>query len=339
MYVFVRHKNLRLEKIMNPKVSVFITSYNQKDYLIEAVESVLNQTLKPFEIIIADDCSTDGSQEIIWEYARKYPDLIRPFCHSQNLGIPKNKRFALEQVQGDLVTYLDGDDRYLPRKLELELETLRNHPEAQIVYSNIYFIDPDGKRTGQWIDNNSLPPNGHVFTEVFGRAFPKNTLFRNEIIDYQCVKGTGFYDEEFAMYHDWELRIRLTKTLKVTYCPETLAEYRLHPSGISKSVSVRHLDEMKRVYVKNRSLLNDLPETERRTVEEKLSSIFGQLTRKASREELAKGNKQHALNYWLESWRYNHKRFDFTLPVQLILPKWLFSQLKVVYLSLRGVQH
>ena len=99
------------------KISVFITSFNQKDYLSQAIDSVLNQTLQPFEIIIADDCSTDGSQALIKKYTNRYPHLIRPFCHSKNMGIPKNKSFAMHQAQGDFVTYLDGDDRFLPKSL------------------------------------------------------------------------------------------------------------------------------------------------------------------------------------------------------------------------------
>jgi glycosyltransferase involved in cell wall biosynthesis len=155
---------------MSMKISVFITSYNQRDYLVEAIESVLNQTLQPFEIIIVDDCSTDGSQEVIEEYAQKYPDLIRSFYHEQNIGIPRNKSFALEQVQGDLVTYVDGDDRFLPRKLEMELQTLMNHPEARIVYSNVYHINPKGRRSHLWYSGDTSPPTGYVFREAFARA-------------------------------------------------------------------------------------------------------------------------------------------------------------------------
>jgi len=285
------------------KVSVFITSYNQRDYLVEAIESVLNQTLQPFEIIIVDDCSTDGSQEVIGKYAQTYPDLIRPFCHEQNIGIPRNKSFALEQVRGDLVTYVDGDDRFLPSKLEMELETLLNHPEAQIVYSNVYHINPEGRRSHLWYDGDSSPPTGYVFREAFARTFPRGSLFRNELVYYRCLKETGFYDPEFAMYHDWELRIRLTKRFKVAYRPMPLAEYRFHLGGISRSNASRHLDEMKRVYVKNRPLLGDLPETDRVMIKKSLSTKFAQLGLRAAREEIEKGNIKCALQYWLESLR------------------------------------
>jgi len=276
------------------KISVFITSYNQKAYLIEAIESVLSQTLRPFEIIIVDDCSTDGSQEVIGRYAQAYPELIRPFYHEQNLGIPKNRRFALEQVGGDLVTYLDGDDRFLPRKLEMELETFMSHPEAQIVYSNVYYIDADGQRTGVWADSNIPPPSGDVFRETFSREFPRGSLFRNELVEYGCLRMVGFYDANLPIYEDWDLKIRLTKHFKVAYCPEPLVEYRLHPRGISRSVASLRLSEMRKIYEKNRPLLNDLPKDDRVMIEKRLFTKFTQLALQAAKEELEKDEYESA---------------------------------------------
>jgi glycosyltransferase involved in cell wall biosynthesis len=303
------------------KISVFITSYNQRDYLVEAIESVLSQTLRPFEVIVVDDCSTDGSQSVIEKYAQRYPDLIRPFYHKKNLGIPRNKSFALEQVRGDLVTYVDGDDRFLPRKLEMEFETLLNHPDAQIVYSNVYHINPRGRRSHLWCAGDTAPATGYVFREAFARAFPRGSLFRNELVYYECLKETGFYDPEFAMYHDWELRIRLTRQFRVAYCSAPLSEYRFHPAGISRSDTSRHLDEMKRVYAKHRSLLEDLSESDRTFIEKRLSARLAQFSLQAAREEIKKGYIKRAFKYCLESWRHNPKGFDPRLVAEILLPR------------------
>jgi glycosyltransferase involved in cell wall biosynthesis len=323
---------------MSMKISVFITSYNQRDYLVEAIESVLNQTLRPFEVIVVDDCSTDGSQSVIEKYVRRYPDLIRPFYHEKNLGIPRNKSFALGQVRGDLVTYVDGDDRFLPRKLEMEFETLLNHPDAQIVYSNVYHINPHGRRSHLWCDGDTAPATGYVFREAFARAFPRGSLFRNELVYYECLKETGFYDPEFAMYHDWELRIRLTKQFRVAYCSTPLSEYRFHPGGISRSDTSRHLDEMKRVYAKHRSLLEDLPESDRTFIEKGLSARLAQFSLQAAREEIKKGYIKRALKYCLESWRHNPKGFDLRLVAEILLPQQVNTRLRVVYRGLRNTR-
>jgi glycosyltransferase involved in cell wall biosynthesis len=303
------------------KISVFITSYNQKTYLIEAIESVLSQTLRPFEIIIVDDCSTDGSQKVIAGYAQVYPDLIKPYYHRRNLGIPANKRFALEHVRGDLVTYLDGDDRYIPEKLELELEIYQAHPEAKIVYSNYYYIDPEGQRIGLWADSNTPPPIGYVFPQVFGRCFPHGSLFRNELIEYQSLKKVGFYDDDLAMYEDWELRVRLTNHYRVAYCPEPLAEYRIHSGGVSKSPSSSHYNELRKVYEKNRFLLESLPEADRVMIRKKLFTIFAHFAQLAAWEEAKKKNIRLGLKYWIESFKYNLKSFHHRLPVHILLPQ------------------
>lgn len=318
------------------RISVYITSYNQKPYLIEAIESVLNQTLRPFEIIIVDDCSTDGSQKAIERYAQAHPGLIRPFYHEQNLGIPRNRRFALEQVRGDLVTYLDGDDRFLPRKLEMELETFVNHPEAQIVYSNVYYIDADGQRTGVWADGSIPLPSGDVFREAFSRSFPRGSLFRNELTDYQGLKKIGFYDVSFPIYEDWELKIRLTKRFKIAYCPEPLVEYRQHSEGISRTPASVHFSVMRKICKKNRPLLDDLPEADRVMVEKRLSGKFAQLARRAAWEEIEKGNRGLALRYWLESLEYNPKSLDSRWLARSLLPARLYSGLRAVYRGFRG---
>ena len=309
------------------KISVYITSYNQKQYLVEAIESVLNQTLKPFETIIVDDCSTDGSQEVIERYAERFPGQIRPFCHKQNLGIPRNRNFALSQVRGDLVTYLDGDDRFLPRKLEMELDTFMNHPEAQIVYSNVYYIDADGQRTGMWADDTSPPPSGYVFCEAFSRTFPRGILFRSELVDYQALREVGFHDSNFTIYEDWELKIRLTKYSKVAFCPEPLSEYRRHPQGASRTAASVHLNMTREVYQKNRPLLDDLPKVDRAMIEERLSAIFLSHARRAMADESEKGNRKLAFRYWLESLRYNPENLGLRV-ARAVLPRWAYRRLK-----------
>lgn len=237
------------------KISVCITSYNQKDYLIEAIDSVLNQTLKPCEIIIVDDYSTDGSQQTIREYAAKHKDLIRPFYSERNLGYPKTRNIALEQIRGELVCYLDGDDRFLPRKLELEAEAYLRNPDNAIVFSNFFYIDSKGKR----LKIHSVPKdfsgtkNGNFFVKIFSQSID----MRNRLLNYECFKQVGFLDPRFSVWSDWDLTIRLTKRFKVVYCPEPLVEYRIHEKGLHAAPSYIHIRLILKIYKKNRHLLKD----------------------------------------------------------------------------------
>jgi glycosyltransferase involved in cell wall biosynthesis len=96
--------------MLAPQISLIITSYNQQEYLREAIESAIDQTVAAFEIIVADDHSTkDGSIETIREYAARYPGLVRGLFQEENVGIPKNRNSALRMVKGDHVAILDGD--------------------------------------------------------------------------------------------------------------------------------------------------------------------------------------------------------------------------------------
>ena len=80
------------------------------------------QTLPAYEIIVADDASTDGSQDTIRDYMRRYPDLVRGIFQPENVGIPKNRNTALRTVTGNYVGILDGDDTFVPHKLERQVE-------------------------------------------------------------------------------------------------------------------------------------------------------------------------------------------------------------------------
>lgn len=255
---------------MSKKVSVYITSFNQRKFLIEAIESVLNQTVLPLEILIVDGCSSDGSQDLIKRYKKDYPDMIRSIFHDKNYGIARTRNDALKGVRGEFVTYLDGDDRFLPQKIEKEIHEFRNHPDAKIVFSNVRYIDEKGNHLSRWAGEKTPPPFGNVFKEVFSREFPGNSIFRNEMVDYSCYKKTGFYDENLRIYEDWDMKIRLTKYFKTVYCPEILVEYRLHRGGLSRLPPSQHLKFMKEIYRKNFCLLEDLPESERLYVERNL---------------------------------------------------------------------
>ena len=301
------------------KISVIVTSYNQKSYLVEAIDSVLAQTLQPCEIIIADDASSDGSQEVIEDYRRRYPDLIRPLCHRENQGIPRNRNSALQAVQGDYVTSLDGDDRFLPAKLEREAATLSENPGARICFSNYYYINRHGDRNGQWATAEDTVPTGDVFTQVFARAFPRGSLYRSELIDVKLHRDVGLYDPQFEIYEDYELRIRLTKHGQVVHCPELLVEYRRHPGGISRVDFGFHLKVLQGILAKNKPLLEDLSLGQRWQVQRRLSQRFSKLAGMTAASRLDSDKRSKALRYWLRSLRYDPTKPDSKLLWRILL--------------------
>src|SRR5688572_6898678 len=190
-------------------ISVYITSYNQKGFLRQAIESVLAQTFKPFEIIVVDDCSTDGSRELIESYEIRYPGFIRSIFQTSNRGVTQCRIDAVKFSRGDYLTYLDGDDLYLPQKLEDEAYFIKKY-NADLAFSNFCRIKEDAREiTSIWLCNSTkLPPFGNMYYEVFLRQFPNNTLFRCELVKRDILNQSGLYDSNLRIYEDFELKIR-----------------------------------------------------------------------------------------------------------------------------------
>ncbi len=280
-----------------PKISVVIYSYNFARYLGECIESVLLQTLAPFEIIICDDCSLDNSWEIISQYSQRYPELIRAYRHKSNIGPARNGNFGLKKVEGNLVSLLDGDDRWLPLKLELEWKALQEHPNAQVAYSNVYTIDAEGNRTGIWHDGkHPFPPDGDVFVEVFSkRFFPGvSKIFRNHLRYRYTLDETGYVDENLESHWDWDLKIRLASQFHVIYTQKALVEYRDHNEGFHRREEFEKLfGAMVAIYEKNLPLLSQRSKLEAAKVTCSLESFFAL---RQSRFPLAKRLNSYSLN-------------------------------------------
>ena len=255
-------------------ISVFITSYNQKEVLKEAVESVLAQTFKPYEIIIVDDFSSDGSQELIKSYAQKFPDIIKPIFHEKNIGVTRSRIDALHSVTGDYVTYLDGDDLFLPEKLEKEAKLIRVG-NFHIAFSNNYYFKGAKELLWIWAHNTSdIPAPGNMFLEVITRKFPRNSLYRMELVNYNFWKRIGFHDIKMKIYEDYEMRIRLSKEAKINFTLEPLSMVRTDTHNLSKSSAKLHLESFQYIYRKHQPDFDNLGNVHARYIEERFQYFF-----------------------------------------------------------------
>lgn len=267
-------------------VSVFITSYNQKAYLGEAIESVLNQTVPPSEIVVIDDASSDGSQELIQNYARNNR-TVRCLTNDRNRGIPYTKGRALGELTGDWCTYVDGDDRWLPGKLEAELQAAERNPGAGIVFSNFQTIDKDGKCLWTWAEAGVPVPEGNILAEVVGRMFPRDILFRCELMRGDLIRERGVYDQRYPTHEDWELRIRMASGTRAVYCPKVLSQYRMHQDNISKTRDlIVRLNTMKQVHRNTKPYWQHLSPHEKRLIEQRLRGLWARFARGAARMAL-----------------------------------------------------
>ncbi len=265
---------------MNPLVSITLTSYNQKIKLERAFNSLINQTYKNIEIIIVDDCSTDGvSQNYIKSLCENYPDTVRCYFQQENVGIPRNKNTGLKMSNGQYITYLDGDDFYYPNKIEKEIEKFNLNPEIDVVYSNFDYFSGESESLNLWKTEEDEVHEGNILKYIISRSFPRYTLYRFELIKSYVLKRINYFDESLFAFEDWDSRIRYSSFCNVGYCNNVGSSYVVDGSGISKRTNTVDLAlQMKKVFLNNIDLLDD---------------------------EVTKDEKKHIVNSFLTA-NYNH---------------------------------
>lgn len=304
------------------EAAVVLITYQQQQYVSEAIESLLNQTQLPDQIVVSDDGSTDGTQEIIQKYADQYPNIFELNFSNENYGIPTNLNQGLQMVTADVVTFLAGDDIFRPKKLEKEIESIKQS-DADLVYSNFAYVDEDRSELEIWVDER--PPTGDVLLECLSRDWPDNTLCRNIMVSYDLLQKSGFYDESFQTYEDWDLKVRLSATTEVEYVDCVLSEYRQGVGGVSTLPWSHHAEMFKKMLSKHDGLISDLPSKDRQYVYRCLNS---KLYKFLSFENMKNGNKIKSLYYYILSIILDKEQaFELSDHLRLILPENVFIAL------------
>ena len=126
----------------DPVVSVVMLAYNHAEHLARAMESVLRQRAGfQFELLVGEDCSTDGSRAIAEDVLREHPEAVRIITSERNVGAYRNCMRLFAAARGEFIAQLDGDDYWFPGKLSLQLDALRSARDAIAVYSNAIVVD------------------------------------------------------------------------------------------------------------------------------------------------------------------------------------------------------
>ncbi len=178
-----------------PKVSVILITYNHRDYIEQALESVLKQqTDFPIEILIGDDASTDGTSDIICRYCEQYPDLIRADIRAENVGATRNAYLLLQKARGEYLASLEGDDYWTdPLKLQKQVDLLDSHPEWIGCTHQIACVDQNGEpvsRAPQWLSKKEIfTLNDFQGINLPGQAssLMRRNIFRDPQHDYSIL--------------------------------------------------------------------------------------------------------------------------------------------------------
>lgn len=204
-----------------------MAAYNHEKFIAQAIESVLmQQTNFDYELVIGEDCSTDGTRGIVMAYRDKHPDRIRLLLHEKNVGMHQNSAQTFKACRGQYIAFLEGDDYWIsPQKLQMQADFLDNHPDFTFCFSNVLVVDED-----------------RVKPELFYKT-PMKTVYGLEdlltgnFIHTPSVMARNGVCDELPEWHyrmpmgDWAFYLLNAQRGPFGYINEVLAAYRKHAGG------------------------------------------------------------------------------------------------------------
>lgn len=236
----------------NRTLSVIMPNYNYAHYIGEALEAILSQSLRLFEVIVVDDGSTDDSVAIIEQFARRDP-VVRLLRNECNMGVVFTANRGLEHATGDYVYFAAADDKVLPGFFEKSMSILSQYPQAGLCCSDyFYLLEPKSVFREKKF---RLSSKRHFFspTELIElmrkRYFPIGGV--TIIMKRSALIEVGGFDHKLGWQCDWFVDFVVGFRYGMCYIPETLAIARLH----SKSGSVLHNRPLKTQYNNLKHLL------------------------------------------------------------------------------------
>ncbi len=210
----------------NPLVSVVVPVYNRADLIAGALESVWEQTYRPIELVVVDDGSTDDTRERALQWANRYdgePGFKFWCLQQENRGANAARNLGIQCSKGELVAFIDSDDRWLSMKLERQVP-LFDDPEVGAVYC--------GTRLANLVDGSKNP--------IAHRSYPQGWLLKTllvhdvtagtpcYVIKRECFDQVGFFDVSLSARQDWDMWIRVSARYKIACVPEALVQAGAH---------------------------------------------------------------------------------------------------------------
>lgn len=209
-----------------PRVSVIMPVYNAREYLAQAITSILEQSFRDFEFIVLDDASQDGSWEIIQSFAGRDRRIV-PLRNRENLKLSKTLNRGITQARGTYLVRMDADDISLPKRLAIQVAYMDAHSEVGISGGTMQVINARGKIIGRrryHLEDAAI--RGHIFR--YSPFSHPAVIIRKSVLDQ-----AGPYDPEFNPAEDYELYFRLGRLARFGNVPESLIHYRVVPRSMT----------------------------------------------------------------------------------------------------------
>lgn len=225
-----------------PKVSIVLPTYNGEKYLKESLDSILRQTFIDWELIIVNDCSTDGTQLIINEYARR-DNRIKVIINESNLKLPQSLNKGFDSATGEYLTWTSDDNYYLDNAIHEMVYFLKKNKKYAMVCARMEIIDEIGKSIGSSIQYEK---EEMLYNNRVGACF----MYRRKIKDL-----IGNYNSDFFLVEDYEYWLRiLFNREEIGWIDQILYRYRYHGKSLSftkKKEICMQLTKLRKKYAYN----------------------------------------------------------------------------------------
>ena len=269
-------------------VSVVIPTFNRLSLISRAIDSVLSQTTKPFEIIVVDDGSSDNTSTFI-KNNYKSVKLIK----QKNLGVSKARNVGIKNSSGDWIALLDSDDEWKKNKLEVQIKSLSEYDYYSVCHTNEIWIR-NGIRVNQKKRHQKY--GGDIFDKCLDicRISPSSIIFKKNIIN-----EVGWFDESLSICEDYDLWLRITANYKILFIDKPLInKYGGHSDQLSKSVKgieayrIKSLENL----LSNTKLIKDYKVLTIKMLITKLDIYKKGLLKRHKTDELLKINRK--IKFW-----------------------------------------
>jgi glycosyltransferase involved in cell wall biosynthesis len=212
-----------------PLFSVSYLTYNQEDYIAQTLDSILSQKHGyPYEIVVGDDYSNDGTRVIISSYATKYPAIIKPIFNEHNLGVIKNYYNVIANCKGKYIMECGGDDWWLPGKVQTQIDFMESHPGVGMCYGKVENYYKGKKSIAVW-------PIKENFRDLMtSNSIPALTICMRRELTQKYIDEVNPINKNWLM-EDYPMWLWFSHESKIRYLNKILGCYRILEGSISHS--------------------------------------------------------------------------------------------------------
>jgi glycosyltransferase involved in cell wall biosynthesis len=208
------------------KVGIGMSVFNRDRFLARAIESVVRQSFFDWELHIVDDCSSDNSLSIAYDFASQ-DSRIHVYPQRPNLGCGRSLRTALNQCETDYLTWVDSDDKVKSDALQVLVDALDHHPSVGMVYSDYELIDEQDNDLGMG-DRCRIPYDKN-------RLLVEFMVFHMRMVRYEDYHIAGGIDGDLRYAIDYDFCLRASECMEINHIRRSLYQYRIHPQNLSSN--------------------------------------------------------------------------------------------------------